>query len=185
MLQSLLEALKEKNFLAFFSDSRGYLYSLAHDIHTHYEIITTSKLMNISIPTFFFLKIDFIHFILFYLFILAVLGLCCCAWASSSCGERGYSSLWCAGFLLWWLVLLQSTGSRCTGFSSCGTRAQQLWLAGSRAQAQQLWCTGLVALRHVGSSCTRARTCVPCIGRRILNHCTTREALSLPFNWNI
>ena len=28
--------------------------------------------------------------ILFYLFlILAVLGLCCCAWAFSSCGERG------------------------------------------------------------------------------------------------
>ena len=28
----------------------------------------------------------------------------------------------------------------------------------------------------MGSSRTRARTCVPCIGRRILNHCTTREA---------
>ena len=35
---------------------------------------------------------------------------------------------------------------------------------------------GLVALRHVGSSQTRARTRVPCIGRRILNHCATREA---------
>ena len=34
---------------------------------------------------------------------------------------------------------------------------------------------GLVAPRHVGSSQTRARTRVPCIGRRILNHCTTRE----------
>ena len=33
-----------------------------------------------------------------------------------------------------------------------------------------------VALRHVGSSRTRARTCVPCAGRRILNHCATREA---------
>ena len=39
-----------------------------------------------------------------------------------------------------------------------------------------MWCTGLVALRHVGSSQTRARTCVPCIGRRILNHRATREA---------
>ena len=37
--------------------------------------------------------------------------------------------------------------------------------------------TGLVALQHVGSSWTRARTCAPCISRRILNHCTTREAL--------
>ena len=31
-----------------------------------------------------------------------------------------------------------------------------VFVAGSRAQAQQLWCTGLVALRHVGSSWTRA-----------------------------
>ena len=34
---------------------------------------------------------------------------------------------------------------------------------------------GLVAPRHVGPSQTRARTRVPCIGRRILNHCATRE----------
>ena len=34
---------------------------------------------------------------------------------------------------------------------------------------------GLVALRHVGSSQTRGRTHVPYIGRRILNHCATRE----------
>ena len=34
---------------------------------------------------------------------------------------------------------------------------------------------GLVALWHVGSSQTMDRTCVPCIGRWILNHCTTRE----------
>ena len=34
---------------------------------------------------------------------------------------------------------------------------------------------GLVATQHVGSSQTRARTLVPCIGRWILNHCATRE----------
>ena len=44
------------------------------------------------------------------------------------------------------------------------------------AQAQQLWLTGPVAPRHVGSSQTRARARVPCIGRQILNHCATREA---------
>ena len=38
-----------------------------------------------------------------------------------------------------------------------------------------MWCTGLIAPRHVGSSRIRAQTHVPCIGRRILNHCTTRE----------
>ena len=91
--------------------------------------------------------------------------------------SRGYSSLQCAGFSLQWLLLLWITGSRCAGFSSCGTWAQQLWLAGSRVQAQQLWCTGLVVWRHVGSSRTRARTRVPCIGRQILNHCATREVL--------
>ena len=53
-----------------------------------------------------------------------------------------------------------------------------MWLAGSRAQALELWCIGLAAPRHVGSSRTRARTHVPCIGRQILNHCATREVLT-------
>ena len=44
-----------------------------------------------------------------------------------------------------------------------------------------MWCTGLVAPWHVGSSRTRARTRVPRIGRRILNHCATREVQDLPF----
>ena len=115
---------------------------------------------------------------LIYLFIQAALGLRCCAQVFSLVvASGGYSLLWCVGFSLQWLLLLRSTVSRSTGFSSCGTRAQQLWLVGSRAQAQQLWCTGLVAPRHVGSSWARARTCVPCIGRRILNHCATREVL--------
>ena len=39
-----------------------------------------------------------------------------------------------------------------------------------------MWCTGLVAPQHVGSSQARARTRVPCIGRWILNHCAPREA---------
>ena len=38
-----------------------------------------------------------------------------------------------------------------------------------------MWCMGLVVPWHVGSSRTRARTRVPCIGSQILNHCTTRE----------
>ena len=105
------------------------------------------------------------YFILIYVCMyvcMAALGLHCCTWAFSNYFEQG-------------LLLLQSTGSRHPGFSSCSTRTQQLWLTGSRAQAQQLWCTGLVALWHVESSRTRAQTRVPCIGRRILNHCTTRE----------
>ena len=72
-------------------------------------------------------------------------------------------------------------------FSSCGKRGPlfiavrgPLTIATSpiaeHRQAQQLWLTGLVAPRHVGSSQTRARTRVPCIGRQTLNHCATREA---------
>ena len=64
--------------------------------------------------------------------------------------------------------------SHCRGLSCCGAQAPD-------AQAQQLWLTGLVAPRHVGSSQTRVRTRVPCIGRQILNHCATREALSVGF----
>ena len=57
--------------------------------------------------------------------------------------SEGYSLLLCVGFLLRWLLLLQSTGSRLAGFSSCGTRAQQLWRM------------GFVAPRHMESSWTR------------------------------
>ena len=53
---------------------------------------------------------------------------------------------------------------------------QQLWHAGSRAQALQLWHTGLVAPRHVRCSQTRKILQeVPCIGRWVLNHWATRK----------
>ena len=74
------------------------------------------------------------------------------------------------GFSLRWLLLLQSTGSRACGLRSCGTRAQQFWLPGFRAQAQYLWHSGLVALKHVESSQIRDRTHVSCISRWILYH---------------
>ena len=57
----------------------------------------------------------------------------------------GYSSLWCTGFSLWWLLLLSSTDSKVC-------RLQQLWQVGSREQGQQLLCMGLVVPQHVRSS---------------------------------
>ena len=51
---------------------------------------------------------------------------------------------------------------------------QQPRRAGSTMWAQ-LWPTSLAALWHVGSSWSRDRTHVPCIGRPILNQWTTRE----------
>ena len=129
-------------------------------------------LVKASISIYFFNVSRWVHLFSFkfiYLF-MAALGLCCCAWVFSSCGERGlHSLLWRAGFSLQWLLLLRSTGSRRAGFSSCGTPALERRLRSCGAR-------GLVAPRHVGSSWTRARTRLPCIGRRILNHCATREA---------
>ena len=60
----------------------------------------------------------------------------------------GYSLLRCVGFSLRWLLLLQSTGSRCTSFSSCGTQA-------SVAVARGLQSAGLVVVAH-GLSCSAA-----------------------------
>ena len=56
------------------------------------------------------------------------------------------------------------------------------------AQVQQPRLTGPAVPRHVESSWTGARTRVPCISRRTLNHCTTREALRLvlcPNIWSV
>ena len=110
----------------------------------------------------------FCNFFLIYFF-LAVLGLRCCTRAFSSCSEQ-------------WLLFIAVTGLLTAAASLVAQhrlqahRLQQLWLADSRVQAQQLWRTGTAALQHVQSSRTRARTRVPRTGRRILNHCATREA---------
>ena len=125
----------------------------------------------------------FKKFILFIYLFLAALGLCCCARAFSSCREQGYCSLRCAVFSLRWLLLLAEHGLQVRGL-------QQLWHTGSVVVACGLQSAGsevvehrLSAPRHVGSSRTRARTHVPYFGRRILNHCTTREALPFIFNF--
>ena len=117
----------------------------------------------------------FFFFFNIYLFIFGCVGslLLCAGFLQL---RRAGATLRCVGFSLRWLLLLRSTGSRHTGFSSCGSRAQQLWHVGCRAQAQQLWRTGVVAPWHMGSSQTKAWTHVPYLGRRVLNHWATREA---------
>ena len=88
---------------------------------------------------------------------MAVLGLCFRARAFSSCGKRGSLFIAVRGPLTIAATLV-----------ACGAQAPD-------AQAQQPWLTGPAAPRHVGSSQTRARTRVPCIGRQTFNHCATRE----------
>ena len=61
------------------------------------------------------------------------------------------------------------------GFSSLSCLLL-LWSVGSgMPQLQELWWSGLIAQRHVGSSWTRAWSCVPWIRRQILYHWMTRE----------
>lgn len=67
-------------------------------------------------------------------------------------------------------------------FSGCGAQApgplgfRRCGLPGSGARAQYVWCTGLAAPWHEGSSQIRDQTCAPCIGKPILYYCATREA---------
>ena len=60
------------------------------------------------------------HTAIFIYLFMAVLGLCCCTWAFSSCREWGLLSSWVRRFLT---VVLLLCGSVCAGFSSCGTWA--------------------------------------------------------------
>ena len=78
---------------------------------------------------FIYFRFNFIYFWLCWVFVAT----CRLSLVAAS---RGYSSLWCMGFSLRWLLLFPSVGSRRMGCSSWGTRAQQLWHVGSRAQAQ-------------------------------------------------
>ena len=73
----------------------------------------------------------FIYFWLSWVFI-AVCGL------SLVAAKRGYSSLQCTGFSLRWLLLLQSTGSKHVGFSSCGSWALECRLSSYGARASLL-----------------------------------------------
>ena len=111
--------------------------------------------MVVLVLVFFFFKV--IQFLFIYLFIYGYVG--------SSFPRKGLLQLRQAG-------ATPHCGARAShycGLSYCRAQAPD-------AQAQQLWLMGPVAPRHVGSSQTRARTPVPCIGRQTLNHCATREA---------
>ena len=98
-----------------------------------------------------------------FIFILAVLSLCCHMWASSGCGQWGYSpavvlgASFCSGFSCY---RAQSLGDM--GFSSCGSCSV---IVGH----------GLSCSQHVSSFPTRNQTFVPYSGKWMFNHWTTRE----------
>ena len=95
------------------------------------------------------IAITFTMILKFYLF-MAALGLHCCSQAFSSCSEWGLHLIVVHGLL-------------------------SLWSSDPRAQRQKWWQIGRVAPRHVESSQSRDRFCVPHIDRRVLGHWTARE----------
>ena len=67
----------------------------------------------------------FFFFLIFLIYLfLAALGLHCCAWAFSSCGERGLFFVVVRGLPIAVASLVGSMVSRCMGLSSCGLQAQ-------------------------------------------------------------
>ena len=76
--------------------------------------------------------------VFFFFFFPDALGLCCCVRALSSCGKRGPLLAAVRGPLIAVPSPVAEHGLQAHGL-------QQLWPAGSRAQAQQLWCTGPAA----------------------------------------
>lgn len=90
---------------------------------------------------------------IFYLFMEA-LGLWCCTWAFSRCGE-------------WRAALHCGTQVFHGGGFSCGARA--------------LGCSGLLALWHMRSSWTRDPIHTPCIVRQILNLWTKEVQVDITF----
>ena len=81
-------------------------------------------------------------------------------------------------FKMYLFIIYGCTGSSLllVGF----LRSQRVGLL-SWAWVQLMWSTDSASPRHVGSSRTRDRTCVPCIARWIFNHWTTREVPGLFF----
>ena len=92
---------------------------------------------------------------------MAVLGPRFCARALVA-ASRGHSSSRCAGLSLSWPLVAEHR-LQTRRLSSCGSRAQLL--------------RGMRDPPRPG----RARTRIPCIGRKTLNHCATREALKFFF----
>ena len=171
---------------AFFS------FSLASPIHTHtryhYQPLqhftndfkeNIEKYLVFSDDTKLKGCIIFFFFFMIYLFIYsfsAVPGLDCCCPQACSCCRRVGAPLQGrgAGFSLWCLF--------CWGVQALGSQAHELRLDGSRAQAQQLWPTGLAA-PHLGPSQTRDWTRGPCTSRQILHHGANQGSLGCVIFW--
>ena len=137
--------------------------------HTHFITFTTHTLSYTCLS---------IHFIIFHInppfkkilsFILTFVFMSSCAASLLPCRAFYYCGKW---ELLFLAVL---------GLSIVAAFLVAEHILYS-AQASVGASSGLAAPQHGGSSQTRERTHVPSVGRRILNHCTTREVRSFILN---
>ena len=93
-------------------------FPIVHDVEPFsYAYFLWCSICSDILPIIILFYFLFIYFWLRWVFV-AVCSL------SLVVASGGYSSLRCAGFSLWWLLVLRSTGSRHVGFGSCGMRAQ-------------------------------------------------------------
>ena len=82
----------------------------------------------------------------------------------------------CVGFCLV-VAIRGSSLVAVRGLLIAGAACCRAWALGMLAQ--QLWCTGLVALQHVESSRTRNQTHIPCIGRFLTSGSPGKSFLQL------
>ena len=94
------------------------------------------------------MRYSFFFLINLFIYLLAELGLCCCVWAFSSCGERRLLFVAVRGLLIAVASLVVEHGLQVCGL-------QQLWHVGSVVVAHGLQSTGSVVVVH-GLSCSAA-----------------------------
>ena len=77
-------------------------------------------------------------YLFIYIYFLAVLDLCCCTRASSSCGERGLLFVRVRGLLIAVALGVLASVAVARGLSSCGSRALDRRLSSCGAWAELL-----------------------------------------------
>ena len=111
----------------------------------------------------------FIYLFIYLSIYLAVLGLHCCAWAFSSCGERGLLFIVVAS-------LVTEHGLQAHGLSSCGAQALQRRLSRCGTQAQLL--RGMWYLPGPG-----LEPMSPALAGRFLTTAPPGKPCSVAFQW--
>ena len=149
----MLQTLSPKFSSGCYQLSSILIFTFSPDVH-RFSLACSAILFFFAASESFFLII--IYFWLCWAFT-AVCGLCLVA------VSEGYSLLRCTGCSPWWLLLLQSAGSRHLGSVVAASR---LGSCGA---------LGWVVPQHMGSSRIRGWTHVPCLGRQIIIHCAARE----------